>query len=463
MASCSRAGTTLACGSRAASAPSMRSRQTSSCAPNASMLAESSCTRMRRSAASFTRLGRRRTPASRALPAHALDLAQGNFRHRPVAQTGGVLDGQVRRDGARDSRPAHPDCQCLERVAERVVDRRALEAAMRHAVVAARVLAHAVFFPLGVLDQRSVGRRVSLVREQITGPLPTEHVIGWIAPRRALIGLVAGEKIQEQRGMIERPGDAGRAAAQIENIPEQQLAGIARQEHVLFRRMMIAVPGRHRDSLDAELRCRVEEFRHVLRVLAVEQGAIDGYAKALGLGQFNGRNRLVVNPFLTDRLVVALPIAVQMNRERKVRGGLVLIDVLGEQNRVRAEIDELLARDDAGDDLRHFLVDERFTARNGYDGRAALVDRAHRILDADPLLKDFLRVIDLAAAGAGEIALEQRFQHEHEWIALVAAQLAPRDIAGDLVHLQEWNGHELSYRARAPSPNSDCNPSTWAR
>src|SRR6202011_2735434 len=117
--------------------------------------------------------------------------------------------------------------------------RRALESAMRHAIVAAWISTDAVFFPLGVLDQRAIARRVALVGEQVARPLPTEHIVGGIAPRRALIGLVTGEKIQEQGGMIERPRDARGAAAQAEDAAKQLLARIARQEHVLFRRMVV--------------------------------------------------------------------------------------------------------------------------------------------------------------------------------------------------------------------------------
>ena len=109
---------------------------------------------------------------------------------------------------------------------------------------------------------------------------------------------------------------------------------------------------------------------------------------------------------------------------------------LASRMRVGAQIDEFLARDDAGDDLRHFLVNQRLAAGNGDDGRAAFVDRAQCVLDAHSLLQDLLRIVDLAAAGTGEIALEQRFQHEHQGIALVAAQLAAGDIARDLVHLK---------------------------
>ena len=86
---------------------------------------------------------------------------------------------------------------------EGIVDGRALETAMRHAVVATGVLADAVAFPLGVLDERLIARRIALVGQQIAGPLPAEHVVRGIAPRRALIGLIAREEIEEQARMIE--------------------------------------------------------------------------------------------------------------------------------------------------------------------------------------------------------------------------------------------------------------------
>src|SRR5260370_37263983 len=98
-------------------------------------------------------------------------------------------------------------------MAERVVDRRTFESAMRHAVVIAWILADGVFIPLGVIDQRPVAQRIPLVGEQVARALQNEYVVGGIAPWGALIVLVTGEKIQEHRGVIERPRDAGGAAA----------------------------------------------------------------------------------------------------------------------------------------------------------------------------------------------------------------------------------------------------------
>src|SRR6185437_762907 len=202
MAACKRAGTWVDSGRRAASARSMRSRQASSCAANSAGAADSSCTQTRRSAASFTRRRSLRTGGSRTLPMRVLNFTERNRSNLRGPRAGGIFYGQVRRHRPLDPGAAHPDLQSLERMTERIIDRGAFEAAMRHAVVAARILAHAVLFPFGVFDQRLIGGRIALVGQEVAGPLPTEQVVSRIAPRRALIGLVAGQKIQEQRRVI---------------------------------------------------------------------------------------------------------------------------------------------------------------------------------------------------------------------------------------------------------------------
>ena len=72
-------------------------------------------------------------------------------------------------------------------------------------------------------------------------------------------------------------------------------------------------------------------------------------------------------------------------------------------------------------------------------GRPALIHRAQRLLHAQPLLQDLLGIIDLAAARAGEIALEQRLQHQHQRITLHAAQLLGGDVLSNPVGLNQWD------------------------
>src|ERR1700733_1169109 len=301
-----------------------------------------------------------------------------------------------------------------------IVDGGAFEAAVRHAVIAAWVAADAVLFPLRLFYQRPVGRRVALVSEQITGSLPTEHVVGGIAPRRALIGLIAGKEIQEQTGMIEGPGASAPAP---EDLTEQPLTGGAAEKHILLWRVLIAVSRGNRDAFDAKLHRLIKEISYAVGVFAHKQRAVDRYAKAFAARKPDCRDRLVIDSLLADRLIVPLPIAVQMDRKCQVRRRLVFVNVLGEQNRIGAQVDEFLACHDAGDDLRHFLMNQWLAAWNGYDGRATFVHRAQCVFQTHALLENLLGVIDLPAPGAGEIALKQRLEHQNQRVALDAAQL----------------------------------------
>src|SRR4029079_19357647 len=65
-------------------------------------------------------------------------------------------------------------------------------------------------------------------------------------------------------------------------------------------------------------------------------------------------------------------------------------------------------------------------------------------------------MVDLAATGAREVALEQRLEHQHERIALVALELLLEDVACDAVVLYQPDSHRLSrllsYRAQPSVP-----------
>ena len=113
-----------------------------------------------------------------------------------------------------------------------------------------------------------------------------------------------------------------------------------------------------------------------------------------------------------------------MDRKSQVGRWRVIIEVPLHQDRVRTQIHELLARDDAGRDLWHLLVDKRFASRYGNDRGTAFVDGTQSVGDTHAPLQYLFRIVDLAAAGAGEIALEQGFQHQHKRIAPLTAQLS---------------------------------------
>ena len=95
------------------------------------------------------------------------------------------------------------------------------------------------------------------------------------------------------------------------------------------------------------------------------------------------------------------------------------------------------------DDLVDLLVQQRLAAGDHHHRRAALVDRLHALGDRQALVQDFGRIVDLAAAGAGQVAAEQRLQHQHQRIALAADQMLLDDIGADTQRLVQRDGHAL--------------------
>src|SRR5665213_864554 len=182
-----------------------------------------------------------------------LHLRYGDGDSGGETRTVAVGNGQFARQRPRYARSEKRGFQGLQRVTERVIYCGALEATVCHAVVAPRVLADAIVLPLRTVDQRSIGWRVAFIRKQIAGPLPAEYVKRRIAPRRTLVALIAGEKIEKQRRVIEGPLGTGRAVGTAaKDLAEEIFARRSTQKHILFRGVMVAVPGRYRDAFDTK-------------------------------------------------------------------------------------------------------------------------------------------------------------------------------------------------------------------
>ena len=109
--------------------------------------------------------------------------------------------------------PRRPSPAPSTGVSDRILHGGRLVAAVHHAVGALLVVAGAVGVPVGFFHQLLEGLGVAFA-EQVAGPLPAEHGARRVAPRRAVIGLVAGEEIEEQARLAERPGLAAAAAAE---------------------------------------------------------------------------------------------------------------------------------------------------------------------------------------------------------------------------------------------------------
>jgi hypothetical protein len=70
-----------------------------------------------------------------------------------------------------------------------------------------------------------------------------------------------------------------------------------------------------------------------------------------------------------------LTVAVEMHGPSEERVRPEQVDLLFEEQRVGAQINEFLARDDALDDLLDLTMKQRLAAGQHDDGRAAFVDR----------------------------------------------------------------------------------------
>src|SRR5208282_3628048 len=85
---------------------------------------------------------------------------------------------------------------------------------------------------------------------------------------------------------------------------------------------------------------------------------------------------------------------------------------------VGAEVDVLLARNEAVDDFDDLRMKERLAAGDRDHRGAAFFDRGKALLGCELLLKNVRRVLHLSAAGAGQVAAEERLEHEHKRIPL---------------------------------------------
>jgi len=79
-------------------------------------------------------------------------------------------------------------------------------------------------------------------------------------------------------------------------------------------------------------------------------------------------------------------------------------------------------RDQLFDEASDVRVHQRLAAGDRHHWRAAFVDGGEALLDRQVLPENLSRVLDLAAAGASQIAPEERLEHQHERVAFTAGQ-----------------------------------------
>jgi hypothetical protein len=94
---------------------------------------------------------------------------------------------------------------------------------------------------------------------------------------------------------------------------------------------------------------------------------------------------------------------------------------------------------------------ERFAAGDTDDGGAAFVGGFETFLGSELAFEDMGGVLDFTAAGAGEVAAEERLEHEHQRIPLPPAHALLDDVAGNRKHLRyrHWHNADHSKNARS--------------
>ena len=114
--------------------------------------------------------------------------------------------------------------------------------------------------------------------------------------------------------------------------------------------------------------------------------------------------------------------------------GVAILERLLEKERIRAEVDVLLAFDQLFDEFRYVGVEQRFSAWNRDHGSAAVIDRLQGVLETHIPLQDVGWILNLAASGTSQVATEQRLQHEYQRIVFL-----PRDLL--LEHIARYGPH----------------------
>src|ERR1051326_4157524 len=208
---------------------------------------------------------------------------------------------------------------------DRIPDGSGFIAAVNHAIGAFGVVAGSVGIPVRLLQELAKGFRITLA-EQVARTLPAEHGPGRIAPGRAMVLLVAGQEVEKQSGLAERPSFA--AAAATEDVAEQLFGLLAVQEMFLIRRPLVGVARRNGDGVDSEAPRLVEERSHLRGNHVVETRAIDVDAEAASLGGANRGDGAIVDAGLAHRPVVHLLVAVEMDRPHEERTRLILVELL---------------------------------------------------------------------------------------------------------------------------------------
>ena len=211
------------------------------------------------------------------------------------------------------------------------------------------------------------------------------------------------------------------------------------REVLLVGRFVVGVAGREHHAFYAKLHHLVEKVPDALRIGAVKERRVGGDPET-ALHRFSDAFHCEFKAAFPCRLRNrgGLSRQIQMHRKGQVLTGFEEVQLLFEKERVGAEINVLFARDQAFDDFVDFRVHQRFATGIRNHRRAALLVSLEALFRCHVHFENMRGVLDFATTGTGQIATEQRFQHEHQRIPPAPGSTLPEHIAHDRPHLWRW-------------------------
>jgi hypothetical protein len=205
---------------------------------------------------------------------------------------------------------------------------------------------------------------------------------------------------------------------------------------------LVAVARGEHHALDVQFHHGVKKFADASGIGAFEQGGIGGDAEPAGDGFFDGFDGDLVSSIAADGGIVFGFETIHVDAEGEVFCGFKEIELPLEEKCVSAKVDVLFAGDEAFDDRIDLGMDQRFAARDGNHGGAALVGGVPALLGGEAFIKDVIGILDFAATCAGEVAAEEGLKHKDKRIPFDPTQLLPEYVGGNCPSLANRNWHK---------------------
>ena len=143
---------------------------------------------------------------------------------------------------------------------------------------------------------------------------------------------------------------------------------------------------------------------------------------------------------------------VEVHRKRQIGGGLEPRQHLLKLERVGAEVEVFSPGHDPRHDFLNLRMEQRFTAGNGDHRGTALIHRAEALLWREVRAENLGWVLNLAASSAGKVAAKEWFQHQHQWIPVVAPHSLRQHMPHNGDHLSDWHTHATCSLEPFPLP-----------